>query len=369
MRGSIIVAGLALLTIAGLALFGALLFLGYDVPWTGFGEQLVRKLPNEEVLPAKTLWDWLNLLIIPVVLSMGALALNQAEKRREQRLAQERAAVDRELAAEASREAALQSYFDRLTELLRTGAVHPDAIVNTEVPLYALVARARTLSVLPALDPTRRSRVLRFLAELQLIQKDKVVISLVDADLSGVTASGWHLPQIDLSFAHLEDADFAGAYLEGAKFTGSILSRARFTNANLYCAELTGVNLEDAILDGARCQGAVLDAAKAQRVSAVAADFGPHETRTDENTLVKRQTALAGVDFTGATLEKASFKGAYLINAVFAGSILHGADFTGAVTRGASFAGAVDAPTRGGAGRHRPQTDAPVDQHTRSSGE
>ena len=34
---------------------------GYDLQWTGFGESKVA----QDVRPEKTLWDWLDLLIVP----------------------------------------------------------------------------------------------------------------------------------------------------------------------------------------------------------------------------------------------------------------------------------------------------------------
>lgn len=36
--------------------------------WLGIGERRWKKAPDEEVQPAKTLWDWLQLLIVPAIL-------------------------------------------------------------------------------------------------------------------------------------------------------------------------------------------------------------------------------------------------------------------------------------------------------------
>ena len=36
--------------------------------WLGVGERRWKKAPDEEVQPAKTLWDWLQLLIVPAIL-------------------------------------------------------------------------------------------------------------------------------------------------------------------------------------------------------------------------------------------------------------------------------------------------------------
>ena len=38
--------------------------------WLGLTEQRWTKGPNEEVRPAKTAWDWLQLLIVPALMHL-----------------------------------------------------------------------------------------------------------------------------------------------------------------------------------------------------------------------------------------------------------------------------------------------------------
>src|SRR5215208_6543491 len=95
------------------------------------------------------------------------------------------------------------------------------------------LARARTLTVLGRLDPSRKSAVLQFLAEAQLIQrfeKRLPIITLSDADLRDVEQSFTDLWRADLSFT-----DLSGANLKGD------LSRA-----DLSGADLSDANLHDA---------------------------------------------------------------------------------------------------------------------------
>jgi hypothetical protein len=86
---------------------------------TGFGE--------------KTLYDWLDLLIIPAVLAIGGWQLKRADQANQNRITEQRdkadreaaakrANVEREIAADNSREAQLQAYLDRMTELLLRNA-------------------------------------------------------------------------------------------------------------------------------------------------------------------------------------------------------------------------------------------------------
>ncbi len=48
---------------------------GWD--WTGFNRDIGPQLkPNEQYRPEKTLWDWMQLLLVPVMLAIGGFWLN-----------------------------------------------------------------------------------------------------------------------------------------------------------------------------------------------------------------------------------------------------------------------------------------------------
>jgi hypothetical protein len=158
-------------------------------------------------------WDWLELLIIPVVLGLGAFWFNNQARKSEQELAQDRA-----------REEALQRYLDIMQELildkgLRRSEKHAE---------MRDVSRARTLAVLRSLDGDRKGQVVRFLHEAHLIELGKVgerqqvieaIIYLRDADLSGA----------NLSDAYLRYANLSGAYLSDAKeWNNEQLAQAEF---------------------------------------------------------------------------------------------------------------------------------------------
>src|SRR5690242_3673820 len=49
---------------------------------------------------AKTLWDWLQLLVVPLVLAIGGFWLNQIQKNRDNQIADERARTDREISSD-----------------------------------------------------------------------------------------------------------------------------------------------------------------------------------------------------------------------------------------------------------------------------
>src|SRR3712207_9358116 len=77
--------------------------IGYDLPWTGFGQTEVK----EGVQSSKTLWDWLKLLIVPAVLAVGGYLFTRSENRATQAVAERRA-----------QDETLQAYLDQMSAML-----------------------------------------------------------------------------------------------------------------------------------------------------------------------------------------------------------------------------------------------------------
>ena len=69
-------------------------------------------------LRGKTLWDWLQLLIIPAVLAVGGYVFNYTTSKNEQQSTQLRDQTERDITLDNQREAALQAYIDKMSELL-----------------------------------------------------------------------------------------------------------------------------------------------------------------------------------------------------------------------------------------------------------
>jgi uncharacterized protein YjbI with pentapeptide repeats len=220
--------------------------------------------------PGKTLWDLLQLLIVPLVLAIGGLWFNQIQKGREQRAIDERAdrekreteqrakterkaaeqqaKLERELTRDNQREAALQAYLDKMSELL----LH-EKLQNSEENEVRNIARTRTLTVLHRLDPIRKASVIQFLYESGLIDKDKCIISLNQADLSGIDLFAVTLSGANFSGANLNNASLIAVTLSGANFSGAIINKANLNGADLckaiLCkAILNGADLSDADL-------------------------------------------------------------------------------------------------------------------------
>ena len=131
-----------------------LIRVGYAYQWTGFGRSKV----NSDIQPAKTLWDWLQLLIIPTVLACGTIWINRRQQQRDQQRAEQRA-----------QDVALQAYLDHMSKLL-ADKERPLSSAQLDDNL-STVARARTLTALTRLDGERIRSVLQFLFESGLIYK------------------------------------------------------------------------------------------------------------------------------------------------------------------------------------------------------
>jgi hypothetical protein len=254
---------------------GAYIFLRFayvrEWKWTG-----LVKNPD---LHKRTLWDWLNLLIVPAVLALGGYLFTRSESRRTREDADQQRSLDREIADDRRQDDTLQAYLDGMSQLL----------TDKERPLYkaqpgdslSTVARARTLTVLPRLDADRKARVAQFLYESGLIAKRRPVLDLKGADLRGAdlreavlrgavlreavlreaVLSHANLRGADLSgasgYTDLRGANLLGADLRGANLSGAVLSGASLFQANLQWANLSGATLSYANLRGADLSGAL----------------------------------------------------------------------------------------------------------------
>jgi Pentapeptide repeats (8 copies) len=170
-----------------------------------------------------TLWDWLELLIVPAVLAGGGLLFTQYQQklqRLDDLMQQERGL---EIEKQRAQDEALQAYLDQMGQLLldkdRPLRQSKDDDVRT-------LARARTLTVLTTLDGERKRSVLRFLYESDVISRDTRVINLREADLREPKLDFAIWTYIDLSDADLRGADLSGATLDFANLKGTDLREA-----------------------------------------------------------------------------------------------------------------------------------------------
>jgi len=106
-----------------------LIIVAYSYEWTGF--------------PGKTIWNWLDLLIVPAAVAVGVLLLDQRQRKRDQQAESDRRRREqvmedlqreRVLAVEDERaqDTAMQAYLDRMSQLL----------LDKDRPLHISIKRA-----------------------------------------------------------------------------------------------------------------------------------------------------------------------------------------------------------------------------------
>ncbi len=158
--------------------------------WTGFAH--------------KTLWNWLQLLIIPILLAVGAAWFNFTQEQTSRLSAQRQHDTDTQIALDRQRQEALITYQRDISDLLLTHHL----LSSEEGNNARSVARARTLSTLRTLDSDRKGLLIQFLCEANLITTKNPVISLKEADLSRANFSEIDLSGANFSGAHLDEANF-----------------------------------------------------------------------------------------------------------------------------------------------------------------
>src|SRR5215213_1592863 len=237
-----------------------LIRVGQHYQWTGFGESVQSKPDNQEIQPRKTLWDWLQLFIVPLALAAIGLWFSAQQDAQQQRIEAKRAESEQQIEKQRAQDAALQAYLDQMSQLMLEGDLRSSK-VHSEV---RTLARARTQTVLGRLDSRRKGSVVQFLYEASLIDKENPVISLSHVPLRGANLSGADLIDADLIDADLSGATLNDADLSGADLIDADLSNAHLSNADLDGADLSGANLSETDLfgaemgDGANLSGAIL---------------------------------------------------------------------------------------------------------------
>ena len=243
-----------------------------------------------------TVRDWLPIggaLLVPLVIALGSWAITwQLEK-----LENQRAEAERELAEQRAQDEALQAYLDQMSHLILDRQLLE---VEQGDPVHTL-AQARTSTAILRLDAEHNESVTHFLITSGLSVRSKDSPRL----LRGSTLS-----HAKLSGAHLANADLGDADLSGAD-----LSNALLLNANLIVADLSGADLSNALLDNADLV-ADLSNADLSGASLLGADL------RDANLLGAdlRDANLIGADLSRADLSEANLNGADLENANLSGA-------------------------------------------------
>src|SRR5215207_5005570 len=239
-------------------------------------------------------------LLVPFVIALGIWAIMwQLDK-----LENQRAEAERELAEQQAQDEALQAYLDQMSQLILDRNLleveQGDLVHEQGDPVHTL-AQARTSTAILRLDAEHNESVTHFLIHSGLSVRSKDSPRLLrGSTLSHAKLSGAHLPDADLGDADLSGADLSNALLD---------------NANLIVADLSGADLSNALLDNA--------------------DLVAHLTNADLS-----GASLIGADLRDANLFGADLRDANLISANLSDAILVKANLSDANLENANLSGA-----------------------------
>jgi len=313
--------------------------------WTGLGPYVVAKNPKNDVQRYKTLWDWLQLLVIPVVLAVAGYRFNSAQQRRANERADELERRADERAHNKEQETILQTYLDQMKDLL----LHEN-LLEPHNEKVRRVARVQTSTTLRRLDKQRNKIVVGFLYGSRLIDKDDTIVGLVDVNLRKADLTMTDLHGANLTGALLMEANLSSAILRGAKLgwhqqgtaehyfiartnlQKAVLRNTDLTGADLDLCYLGDADLSDADLSDANLSGADLHGAKLNRTKLIGANLTTANlsrghlrhavlwkailTSTNLKETDLKDASLAGADLSKANLCKADLRRADLGEAI-----------------------------------------------------
>jgi uncharacterized protein YjbI with pentapeptide repeats len=291
--------------------------------WTGFGD--------------KTLWDWLQLLIVPLVLVGGGFLFSTAQDNRQLAIEDQRA-----------QDTALQGYLDQMSELI----LQKDLLESEGAdPAYTL-AQARTSTVILRLDAEHNESVIHFLNNSGLTGRGKSSVSILRGiELKNAQLGRANLPEADLSGAHMNSADLRWAHLHGTNLSDAFLNFAELNHADLSDANLESAYMNDANLESAYMNDANLPEAhlgEADLMYATLSDANLNSANLNSADLSDADLSDANlsdayvgyVDLSVANLGSANLDNANLISTNLSESTLPKADLSGAYLAGADLSGA-----------------------------
>lgn len=298
---------LRLLLFLLLILLAFFIWWGYDQTWTGFN--YAPETPGYR--PTKLLWDWLELLIVPIVLTLLGLLFNYTQKRTEIEIASKKEIHEREIEDDKNQEATLRQYLEQMNDLVfNKGLTSPTPTANV-----LGIARIITLTTLRRINSERAGVILRYLYEAKLL----------DADDLKVDISGIRLRKIKL-WKQIDKINFQGVEFHESDFTGCELSNCNLNNSKFYRCNFRNANLINSSVEKTEFTMSDLTRANLSGVNGRHTDFSYSILiETKFNNAILQES-----EFFQTELFRTRFCDADLTSAIFANTILDHVNFIGA---------------------------------------
>jgi uncharacterized protein YjbI with pentapeptide repeats len=209
-----------------------------------------KSSPLDRKVMGKSIWEWMQVFIVPLAIAVFTIVFSIVQSCSLQQTENQRA-----------QDTMLQAYLDQMSHLLLEKGLR----TSPQESEVRTLARARTLAVLERLDADRKTLVMQFLVEAQLIQNVEgrgPIISLGQLNVFDQSGeSGIDLSGVDLSHANLSGANLLAVNLSGADMTLADLTNADLTTGHLNDANLSGANLSGAVMIAADLSNANLSSA------------------------------------------------------------------------------------------------------------
>src|SRR5215204_4758689 len=153
-----------------------------------------------------------------------------------QKLENQRAEAERELAEQRAQGEALQAYLNQMSQLMLDRQLleveQGDPVHEPGDPVHTL-AQARTSTAILTLDAEHNESVTHFLINSGLaVRSEDSARLLRGSTLSHATLRGAYLTNADLSDADLSGADLSNALLDNANLSNAVLENANLGGAN-----------------------------------------------------------------------------------------------------------------------------------------
>jgi len=163
----------------------------------------------------KKLWDWLKLLIVPLIIIWATNFLQETSRKQE----------------------ILTKYIQDMTSLMvehelikfkenKEKQQNEESKFNVQVDVHSsawITAKARTINAVRSLDKDKEKlqQIIRFLknAKLLPVAENSQTSLFYEADLSGLNLSEINLNEVGLVYANLKGTNLQGAFLCGTDLT------------------------------------------------------------------------------------------------------------------------------------------------------
>jgi uncharacterized protein YjbI with pentapeptide repeats len=318
----------------------------------------------------KSLWEFLDLLIVPLALAIIGFGFTFIQDNRQQKIEDQRTESAIKIEEQRAQNAALQAYLDQMNDLILDRKLLK---VNKGVPVHErgdpvhTLAQARTTTAITQFDGENNQAVTRFLSDSGLLKEPALLANtdlegaqLPNAVLQNANLAGTNLTGANLTEAVLSSADFSAKEKEGedtilitadltrADLTKAALQEAKLAECTLYKVTLTKAALQGAVLNNASLKDANLSYAALQKAHLNSAslkdanlshaalqnaDLSSAESIANLQDpplwfLKKQATNLTDVNLSHANLEDADLSSAYLSGADLTDANLTDADLS-----------------------------------------